>query len=59
MTYKPGGDLSSLYALPCYYIWRILIDKNHQGKGYGKQAIAKIIEEIKTMPHGKADRVYT
>jgi len=55
----PGGDLSPTYALPCYYIWRILIDKNQQGKGYGKQAIEKIIEEIKTMPHGKADRIYT
>jgi len=56
---KPGGDLPSPYTLPCYYIWRILIDKNQQRKGYGKQAIAKIIEEIKTMPHGKADRIYT
>ena len=56
---KPGGDLSPPYTFPCYYIWRILIDKNYQGKGYGKQAIAKIIEEIKTMPHGKADRIYT
>ena len=56
---KPGGDLSPPYTLPCYYIWRILIDKNHQGKGFGKQAIAKIIEEIKTMPYGKADCIYT
>jgi len=55
---KPGGDLSPLYQLPCYYIWRILIDKNQQGKGYGKQALTKVIEEIKTMPHGKADRIY-
>ncbi|MCL2080887.1 MAG: GNAT family N-acetyltransferase [Oscillospiraceae bacterium] len=60
--YKPGvGDfkLSSPYVYPCYYIWRILIDRNHQRKGYGKQAIEKIIAEIKTMPHGSADRVYT
>ena len=47
------------YKTPCYYIWRILIDKNHQKKGYGKQAIEKIIAEIKTMPHGKADYIYT
>jgi diamine N-acetyltransferase len=47
------------YVLPCYYIWRILIDKNRQRKGYGKQAIEKVIEEIKTMPHGKAERIYT
>jgi len=56
---KPGGDLSLPYTLPCYYIWRILIDKNQQKKGYGKQTVEKIIEEIKTMPYGKADRIYT
>jgi diamine N-acetyltransferase len=56
---KPGGDLFPPYELPCYYIWRILIDKNQQRKGYGKQAIRKIIDEIKTMPYGKANRIYT
>jgi len=56
---KPGGDLSAPYTFPCYYIWRILIDKNQQRKGYGKQAIAIIVDEIKTMPHGKADCIYT
>jgi len=56
---QPGGDLPPPYVLPCYYIWRVLIDKNRQGKGYGKQAIEKIIEEIKTMPYGKADCIYT
>ena len=56
---EPGGDLLPVYTLPCYYIWRILIDKNHQRKGYGKQAVEKIIAEIKTMPYGKADRIYT
>jgi len=47
------------YKAPCYYIWRLLIDKNHQRKGYGKQAIEKIITEIKTMPHGQANCIYT
>ena len=56
---KPGGDILEPYELPCYYIWRILIDKNQQRKGYGKKTIAKIIEEIKTMPYGKANRIYT
>jgi len=35
----------------CYHIWRFMIDKKHQGKGYGKQATDKIIAEIKTMPY--------
>ncbi|MDR2167669.1 MAG: GNAT family N-acetyltransferase [Clostridiales bacterium] len=40
---------------PSYYIWRLMIDKNHQGKGYGRAAIEKLIAEIKTRPHGPAD----
>jgi len=55
----PQTAPESYKSSPCYYIWRILIDRNQQGKGYGKQAIAKIIDEIKTMPYGKADRIYT
>lgn len=44
---------------PCYYIWRLMIDKNHQRKGYGRQAVEKIIAEIKTMPYGEANSVFT
>ena len=55
----PEAAPESYKSSPCYFIWRILIDKNQQGKGYGKQAIAKIIDEIKTMPYGKADRIFT
>ena len=32
-----------------YFIWRILIDGNHQGRGYGKQAIKLLIERIRSM----------
>lgn len=27
-----------------YMIWRMMIDKNEQGKGYGKQLLQKVIE---------------
>lgn len=27
-----------------YMIWRMMIDKNHQGKGYGKKLVEKVIE---------------
>lgn len=30
-----------------YSVWRFMIDKEHQGKGYGKQAIEMIKEVIK------------
>ena len=34
-----------------YYLWRFMIDKNHQGKGFGKKAIELLIEHVKTRPH--------
>jgi diamine N-acetyltransferase len=40
-----------LFEKEFYYFWRLMIDKNHQGKGYGKQAVAKILEEVKTEPY--------
>ena len=30
-----------------YWIYRLMIDKNHQGKGYGKAALKCILSEIK------------
>jgi diamine N-acetyltransferase len=42
-----------------YYFWRLMIDKNHQGKGYGKQAMNKIIEDIKTFPLGPSETLTT
>ena len=41
----------------CYSICRLMIDKRYQGNGYGRQAMLKILEHIKTFPHGKADIV--
>ena len=38
---------------------RLLIDKDHQGRGYGKQAVAKMVEEIKALPDRATDRIYT
>lgn len=41
-----------------YGIWRFMIDKKYQGKGYGKEAMEKALELIRTFPHGKASTVY-
>ncbi|WP_027631882.1 GNAT family N-acetyltransferase [Clostridium hydrogeniformans] len=41
-----------------YGIWRFMIDKKYQGKGYGKEAMEKALGLIKTFPHGKASTVY-
>lgn len=38
-----------------YNLWRLMIDKNYQKKGYGKEAVRLVLEFIKTFPCGKAD----
>lgn len=40
-----------------YYLPRLMIDKKYQGKGYGKEAMKKIIDIMKTCPYGKVDAV--
>ena len=32
-----------------YWIYRMMIDQKHQGKGYGKDAIKLVIEDIRNM----------
>ena len=40
-----------------YFIWRFMIDKKYQQRGYGKEAFKQILDFIKTFPAGKADYV--
>jgi diamine N-acetyltransferase len=40
-----------------YWVCRLMIDKNHQSKGYGKKAMLKALELIRTFPYGKASLV--
>jgi acetyltransferase len=37
-----------------YNIWRLMIDKKFQGKGYGKKVIELALEFINTFPCGTA-----
>lgn len=37
-----------------YNLWRLMIDKAYQGKGYGKEALRLALEFIKTFPCGPA-----
>ena len=36
-----------------------MIDENHQNKGYGREAMKLIIEEVRTFPKGEANAFYT
>ena len=38
-----------------YSIWRLMIDKRYQGKGYGKEAVKLALDFIRTWPCGKAE----
>jgi len=37
-----------------FWIWRFMIDKNHQGKGYGLLALEKVIDFFKTETNAQA-----
>lgn len=38
---------------PDYYLWRFMIDKQYQGKGYGYAAIQQIIAFVKQQPNAR------
>ncbi|MCR5716682.1 MAG: GNAT family N-acetyltransferase [Lachnospiraceae bacterium] len=43
--------------IPEYDIWHMMIDKQHQGKGYGTAALQQVLAYIQTKPFGDSDRV--
>ena len=46
-------------GMPYYYLWRMMIDNDHQRKGYGKAALDLMVQELRTHPQGKADKFFT
>ena len=38
-----------------YYIWRFMIDKRFQGRGYGREALRLALEFVRTFPCGEAE----
>lgn len=38
-----------------YNLWRLMIDKTYQGKGYGKDAVRLALDFIKSFPCGPAE----
>lgn len=35
---------------PRYYLWRLMIDARHQGRGFGKEAVLQLIDHVRTRP---------
>lgn len=38
-----------------YFIWRFMIDKRYQGKGFGRKAFQLALDFIRTLPAGPSD----
>ena len=45
------------YDVPEYDIWHMMIDASAQGRGYGSEALDRVMEYIRTQPFGKSRRV--
>lgn len=45
------------YDVPEYDIWHMMIDGAQQGRGYGKEALKRVLEYIATKPFGASNRV--
>ena len=59
ITYDVGEDdgtepRADWFLRNSYYIWRFMIDRRHQGKGYGRRAMELALEFIRTWPAGPA-----
>lgn len=45
------------YDLPEYDIWHMMIDASVQGRGYGGNALDRVLDYIRTRPFGDCGRV--
>ena len=45
------------YDIPEYDIWHMMIDRPEQGRGYGAEALDRVLGYIRTKPFGDSDRV--
>ena len=45
------------YDVPEYDIWHMMIDRAAQGRGYGGEALDRVIEYIRAKPFGDSGRV--
>ena len=45
------------WDIPEYDIWHMMIDESEQGRGFGGEALDRVLEYIRTKPFGDSDRV--
>lgn len=56
LVHKYAKD-NRFYHENCYEVVSFMIGRQYQGKGYGKEAFARVIDLIKTFPEGKAKAI--
>ena len=56
--YADKDEATPYFMNQSYLIWRLMIDKKYQGKGYGKQALQLALDYIYTFPVGKAKYIW-
>lgn len=55
LVYGITGYDEPSFAADNYCILRLMIDKEHQNRGYGREAMAKIMAFIRSFPAGPAE----
>lgn len=45
------------YDVPEYDIWHMMIDESMQGRGFGSDALDRVIEYVRTKPFGDSGRI--
>lgn len=50
----PPGRPESKDGKAYYYVWRLMIDAAHQGRGYGRAAMRRVIEYVRTLPDAES-----
>ena len=45
------------YDVPEYDIWHMMIDEAMQGRGYGGEALDRVLDYIRTRPFGSSSRI--
>ncbi|MFW5793938.1 MAG: GNAT family N-acetyltransferase [Bacillota bacterium] len=57
VVFIPKKEVTYNLSKSSYMIDALIIAKEYQGKGYGKKALIKLIDYIKTLPFGKAETI--
>ena len=53
-----GNEDESDLITQNYSLWRLMIDKRFQGKGYGRQTIDAVMDFVRTYPFGPAEKIW-